>query len=199
MLLLVWELRLGQTHGTSLAAVLALAARRQDCQIQWKVPGNPVICQLPKDCSQPLRTRPAGAGSLNKAIKVIALTADILTKILTHAIRRGAMRDIAHLTQALPGVSEKSAGVARATLVLLPPRALHRTLLVTSRQISSPCGPAPGSTISWGRSCSRTPSFSPRSGVARTLMSAWIIKDSIKSTPSYTTLLPMTCAFPKGT
>ncbi|OJJ80461.1 uncharacterized protein ASPGLDRAFT_841906 [Aspergillus glaucus CBS 516.65] len=48
-----------------------------------------------------------------------------------------------------------------------------------------------------GRSL-RTPHFSPRSGAARTVMSTWIIKDSIKPTSIYTTQLPITYTTPEG-
>lgn len=50
---------------------------------------------------------------LGRALKKVGLKAGVLTRITTHAIRRGAIRDIAHIKTSMVGVEEAATALCR--------------------------------------------------------------------------------------
>ncbi|KAI9807474.1 MAG: hypothetical protein M1826_004563 [Phylliscum demangeonii] len=113
-LLLVQALRHGAIPGaTSLRDVWQATRRKQDRLVPWARPADPVLPAIATRRHAFLDLpKPAGAHQIWGTVRFMARTAEVVTALVPHDIRRGAARDLAHLRKTIPGVS--TAGVTRA-------------------------------------------------------------------------------------
>jgi len=103
--LLIVALRLGMVYGTTIREVLQHAAARHDRMVQWKHPERPVLCQMRKRSGPLALDKPLPAVQLTAFLRQVALVAGVLDRVSSHAVRRGAIRDSAHLKEAVAGVA----------------------------------------------------------------------------------------------
>ncbi|KAG6366236.1 hypothetical protein INS49_000412 [Diaporthe citri] len=96
-LLLVHALRNGLIHGTTVEDVLSRAAARPDLHVEWAYPDRPVVTAIahgPRRCE--LDT-PGGGQQLLRTTKEMGVLSGMLSRVCTHSLRLGALRDYAHL------------------------------------------------------------------------------------------------------
>lgn len=110
-ILLIVALRFRHVHGTSLSEVLQHTSMRYNRIVQWKYPKRPVLCQMRTWGSLELE-KPTPAQQLTNSLRQIALVAGILDRVVSHDVRRGAMRDVAYLKKSIASV-----GTAAAALI----------------------------------------------------------------------------------
>lgn len=100
-LLLIHALRMGLVH----------AVRHQDRMVQWKSPDFLVICQL-QHVSGPLPLESPGTSiQASRSLQRVAIATGLMGRVSGHALRRGALRDTAHLPEAVNGVDTACASM----------------------------------------------------------------------------------------
>jgi hypothetical protein len=110
-ILLIVALRFGNVQGTTIQEVLKHTATRHDRTVQWKHPKWPVICRMENSSSPLTLDKPGPAEQLTITLSQIALAAGLLDRVSSHAIRRGAMRDVAYLKKSVAGVETACAAL----------------------------------------------------------------------------------------
>lgn len=89
-------MRTGQTYGAAIQQVLQHTRNRSDRRVRWKHPGRPLIFtstkQLLTEADEPM-----SVGRANAMLKEMAKRTGMTDRVTTHAIRWGAIRDVAHL------------------------------------------------------------------------------------------------------
>lgn len=111
-LLLIMAMRTGQTYGTTIEDVLD-HTRRTDGRVHWRSPERPVICaQNPSRLTEV--NRPVDPNQLNALLKKMADGTGISDRVTTHAIRRGAIRDVGHLPQSTVNLTDSAIAAAVA-------------------------------------------------------------------------------------
>jgi hypothetical protein len=96
--LLIHALRNGLVLAKTLPDVLNQALSRPDHAVEWTNPCYPVLSSFARD--RPRRcdlVKPASPYQLSGTIREMGLISNILSRVYTHAMRSGAIRDIAHL------------------------------------------------------------------------------------------------------
>lgn len=94
-LLLVHSLRHSLVDGSTLEEVLSRAFRRPDRRVVWLFPNRPVLTCFLRPTSRCDLDRPARADQINQTVQELGLVSGMLTRTSSHALRRGAARDIA--------------------------------------------------------------------------------------------------------
>ena len=100
-LLLVHALRNGLINGTTLDEVLSHTATQPDLRVKWTHLDRLVLTATslkPERCDL---DHVISAQHVNIAVKVMGLTAGILSRVHSHALRYGALRDYGHLPKAV--------------------------------------------------------------------------------------------------
>jgi hypothetical protein len=110
-LLLVIALRFGRVKHTTIDEVLAAAAARPDGLVEWSTPNAPVLCFAPGLNKVANIEKPIEARHINDNLQAMAQTVGLLTEVTSHDIRRGALRDVAHLPNQLLGVATNAVQV----------------------------------------------------------------------------------------
>lgn len=110
-LLVILALRFGNVHGTTLQEVLVHTSKRVDRTVQWTHPNRPVLCQMPRGNSMLTLDTPAPSTQLGRSLKEMALVGGVIDPVTSHDIRRGAMRDTAHLNRTVAGVESACAAL----------------------------------------------------------------------------------------
>lgn len=97
--LLIHALRNDMITGspTSLHELLDLTAQAPEHRVQWKHPSYPVFAALNPANQRLDFPRSASTTQLDGTIKEMAIVANVVGRIHSHALRSGAARDIAHL------------------------------------------------------------------------------------------------------
>lgn len=111
-LLLIMAMRTGQTHGSTIKDILE-HTRRTNNRVHWRFPERPVICaQNPSRLTEV--NRPVKPDRLNALLKKMAERTGISDRVTTHAIRRGAIRDVVHLPPSTLNLTDRAVGAAVA-------------------------------------------------------------------------------------
>lgn len=102
-MLLIIALRTGVTHGASIEDVLSYAVTRVDRGIKWMHPDRPVFFAMAG--KMPDLTDSLSVTTGIHALQRMARCAGLLDHVTTHDIRRGALREVAHMPNRLIGTS----------------------------------------------------------------------------------------------
>ena len=87
------------------------AQRHQDGTVTWSRPDWPVFIAIQKTSGTLALSKPTAVHQPKRSLQSMALVGGVLTRIISQDIRRGTMKDHAHLPQAMSGVM--SSGVAK--------------------------------------------------------------------------------------
>jgi hypothetical protein len=109
-LLIIIALRFGHVRSKSLEELLYETSQTPDGVIRWTRPDWPVVCAMELQSTLPV-AKPLSSALVNYHLRAMCFDSGILGRITSHAIRRGASRELAHLpTGSIKGVAD--AGVA---------------------------------------------------------------------------------------
>lgn len=113
-------------YGKTLREIMLHTAKRADRTVQWTHPHRPVICEMPRGSAVLTLDKPAPEAQLGRTLKEFALAYGILDRVTSHAVRRGAMRDVAYLKKFVAGVSTAVSAVTGAHSKVAENRGLTR-------------------------------------------------------------------------
>lgn len=98
-LVLIQAMRIGQTYGSTIENILQ-HTKNSDSRVRWKYPDRPLICSHSQRTGT-LVNEPISVAQLNQNLQDMATQAGLASRVTTHAIRRGALRDLTHLPEPL--------------------------------------------------------------------------------------------------
>lgn len=110
---MIHALRVGAVRATSLDQLINDTIKRRDKTVQWLEPDHPVIPAIAIGRRSFLDlTRPARTEQTLSSMHAMALKAGIRPKLTVHDMRRGSIRDIAHLQRNLHGFADTTTAAA---------------------------------------------------------------------------------------
>jgi hypothetical protein len=111
-LLLIYVLRHGYVHGTSIDEVLSNASMRADKQIIWTNGQVPVFCAISSSGSFLILDTLASNQQAATIVARAGVLAGILASIVAHDLRRGAAQDTAHVKSITAGIATPAVSAA---------------------------------------------------------------------------------------
>ena len=104
-MLLIVGLRFGNVYGTTIQEVLADTERQLHGVLRWKHPKRPLVCYLRHGYRLLDVERSGWYSQVNNLLAKMGRAAGLLKRVTSHAIKKGAVRDAAHLGQAIADTS----------------------------------------------------------------------------------------------
>lgn len=90
-------MRTGQTYGSTIENILQ-HTKNSDSRMRWKYPNRPLICSQTQR-NGTLVNEPMTVAQLNQNLQDMATQVGLASHVTTHAIQRGALRDVANLPE----------------------------------------------------------------------------------------------------